>query len=294
MTLKPVDYHLHSRFSVDSEAEPLALAQRAVALGYGEVGFAEHVDFDPDVGDYGYYDDGAYTQAVEELRAQFAAPADVAPPSSSRRRAEAAMATARRRRATGAKSTGLTILKGIEVDFQERYVEVISRFLSERRFDYRIGSVHYLDGHFIDEAGFAARSLVETYRIYCRETRALIASEMFDILGHLDYIRRRAVGRFQPDEVEGFAPMMTELAVEAARAGLLLEVNVQRDRVPLPTVDSLRAYLEAGGPGVVVGTDSHSLEQFEGGWERTRAYLAQAGVTEVVLFADRQRRLEPL
>ena len=271
MTLKPVDYHLHTRFSVDSDAEPLALCQRAVELGYGEVGFAEHVDFDPGVGDYGYYDDGAYTQAVEGLRAQFAGSADVA-------------------KATMAKSTRLTILKGIEVDFQERYLQDVVRFLDERRFDYVMGSVHYLDGHFIDEEGFAARSLAETYRIYCRETRALIASEMFDILGHLDYIRRRAVGRFQPDEVEVFAPMMAELAAEAARAGLLVEVNVQRDRLPLPTVEALRAYLDAAGPGVVVGTDSHSLEQFEGGWERTVEYLRQAGLSQVVLFRGRQPR----
>ncbi len=243
---------------MDSDAEPLALCQRAVELGYGEVGFAEHVDFDPAVGDYGYYDDGAYTQAVEGLRAQFAG--------------------------------RLTILKGIEVDFQERYLRDVVRFLDECRFDYVIGSVHYLDGHFIDEEGFAARSLAETYRIYCRETRALIASEMFDILGHLDYIRRRAVGRFGPDEVEVFAPMMAELAAEAARAGLLLEVNVQRDRLPLPTVEALRAYLDAAGPGVVVGTDSHSLEQFEGGWERTVEYLRQAGLSQVALFRGRRPR----
>ena len=256
---------------MDSDAEPLALCQRAVELGYGEVGFAEHVDFDPDIGDYDYYDDGAYTRAVEELRNRFAGSADVA-------------------KATMAKSTRLTILKGIEVDFQERYLRDVVRFLDECRFDYVMGSVHYLDGHFIDEEGFAARSLAETYRIYCRETRALIASEMFDILGHLDYIRRRAVGRFQPDEVEVFAPMMAELAAEAARAGLLLEVNVQRDRLPLPTVEALRAYLDAAGPGVVVGTDSHSLEQFEGGWERTVEYLRRAGLSQVALFRGRRPR----
>jgi len=78
MTLKPVDYHLHTRFSVVSDSLKQTLCQRAVELGYGEGGFAEHVDFDPDIGDYGYYDDGAYTQAVEGLRAQFAGSADVA------------------------------------------------------------------------------------------------------------------------------------------------------------------------------------------------------------------------
>ncbi len=256
--MRPVDYHLHSRFSVDSELEPLDLCERAVELGYGEVGFSEHVDFDPQVGDYGYYNDHAYSRAIEELRERFAG--------------------------------RLTILKGIEIDYQKRFQEEVARFLEKNEFDYVIGSVHYLDGYFLDARGLAARSLADTYRVYERETRALIPSGLIDILGHLDYVRRRAVGRFASEQVERFAPLMAELAAEAARARLLLEVNAQRDKLPLPTPDALRDYLQAGGAGVVVGTDSHSLQQFEGGWERTLAYLKQESVTRVALFSERRPR----
>jgi histidinol-phosphatase (PHP family) len=256
--LEPVDYHIHTAFSADSEMEPLALCERAVALGYGETGFAEHVDFFPGDRGFGYFDARAYGRAVAEMQARFVG--------------------------------RLTIRKGVEVDFQERCLDDIARFLSGEEFDFVIGAVHWLDGCFIDEAGLTARPLEEAYRIYERETRALVGAGMFDILGHLDYIRRRAVGHYDPARVEAFAPMMADLAAEAARAGLLLEVNVQRGRLPLPTVESLRAYLGAGGQGVTVGTDSHSLEQFEGGWERTRAYLEEAGLREVTLFRGRERR----
>ncbi len=56
----------------------------------------------------------------------------------------------------------------------------------------------------------------------------------------------------------------------------------------------LRAYLEAGGKGVVVGTDSHRLWQFDGGWQRTLAYLERAGTKEVALFRNRHGRIECL
>ena len=258
MRVRPVDYHLHSRFSVDSEMEPAALCQRAVELGYGEVGFAEHVDFDPADEGFGYYDDDAYGRTIEELRA----------------------------RVTGE----LTVLKGLELDFQERYQAETARFLERCDFDYVVGSVHYLDGYFMDRRGLSARPLEVTYRIYERETRALVASGMVDILGHLDYARRRAVGLLPSEEVERFAPLMAELAGEAARAGLLLEVNVQRDKLALPTPEVLGAYLQAGGRGVAVGTDSHRLEEFEGGWERSVDYLREAGLTRLALLRGRRAR----
>jgi hypothetical protein len=89
---------------------------------------------------------------------------------------------------------------------------------------------------------------------------------------------------------------------------LVLEVNVadsakvarratsagKADRVAVPARETVRAYLEAGGPGISVGTDSYHLEQFEGGWERTRAYLEEARVCEVTLFCGRQRRVVAL
>jgi len=260
--LQPVDYHLHTRFSIDSDLDPLLLCATAVKEGYGEIGLCEHVDFDPDDRGFGYYDDEAYSRVVEELQARY--------------------------------EGRLTVLKGIEVDFQERYLEAIARFVRRHEFDYVMGSVHYLDGHFIDERGFAARSLEETYRIYERETRALLAAGLFDILGHLDYIRSRGLGMVRPAELDRYTPLMVELAVEAARAELVLEVNVKGDRAAVPTVEAIGAYLEAGGPGVTVGSDSHWLWQFRGGWERARGYLEEAGVTAVALFRDRRFRLEPL
>jgi len=234
----------------------------AAEAGYAEVGFAEHVDFDPTDQGYGYFDYQAYSAAVEELREQFVG--------------------------------RLTVLKGIEVDFQARFVEDISRFLGACEFDFVMGSVHYLDGPFIHEDTLPDRPLEETYRIYARETRALIATGLFDILGHLDYVRSRAVGVFQDEELDRFTPLLADLATKAAQGDLVLEVNVKADRPPVPTVDVLRAYLKAGGTGVVVGTDSHRLWQFDGGWDRAVAYLTQVGAPDVALFRGRRRRLSPL
>lgn len=238
------------------------MCEVAAEAGYGEIGFAEHVDFDPSDQGYGYFNYQAYSRALEELREQF--------------------------------EGRLTILKGIEVDFQARFVKDIARFLGECEFDFVMGSVHYLDGPFIHEDTLRCRPLEETYRIYARETRALIATGFFDILGHLDYVRSRAVGVFPDEELDRFTPLLADLAAEAAQADLVLEVNVKADRPPVPGLEVVRAYLDAGGTGVVVGTDSHRLWQFDGGWDRALAYLKRVGAPDVALFRGRERRLSPL
>ncbi len=47
MKLIPQDYHLHSRFSPDSEMAMETVCRQAVAMGIGEICFTDHVDFLP-------------------------------------------------------------------------------------------------------------------------------------------------------------------------------------------------------------------------------------------------------
>ena len=41
-----IDYHLHSRHSFDSDADPQQSIERAAKLGVSEICFTEHVDFE--------------------------------------------------------------------------------------------------------------------------------------------------------------------------------------------------------------------------------------------------------
>ena len=43
----PLDYHIHTRFSTDSQSEPEDLCRRAIELGLPEIGFSEHWDVGP-------------------------------------------------------------------------------------------------------------------------------------------------------------------------------------------------------------------------------------------------------
>jgi histidinol-phosphatase (PHP family) len=42
------DYHVHTKFSVDSDANIETACQTAIARGLSEIAFTDHLDFGPD------------------------------------------------------------------------------------------------------------------------------------------------------------------------------------------------------------------------------------------------------
>ena len=56
----PQDYHLHSRFSPDSQTEMETVCRRAVEMGIGEICSTDHVDFLPEDVAYNYLRPASY------------------------------------------------------------------------------------------------------------------------------------------------------------------------------------------------------------------------------------------
>ena len=44
--MRKIDYHMHTWFSGDSEADPREHVKQAIALGLDEICFTDHRDFD--------------------------------------------------------------------------------------------------------------------------------------------------------------------------------------------------------------------------------------------------------
>src|SRR5688572_8209222 len=92
-----------------------ASCRAAIAAGVTEIAFTDHLDHQPADPGFGYYQPEAYLEAVAAVREQFAGQ--------------------------------LTVLAGVEVDFNERIAPPVERFLKRYgdRYDFIIGSVHYTE-----------------------------------------------------------------------------------------------------------------------------------------------------
>jgi len=66
-----VDYHVHSNHSCDGKSSIPEMCQKAVELGIEEIGFSEHVDFEPKDWGYGFFDYERYSSEIEAAQESF-------------------------------------------------------------------------------------------------------------------------------------------------------------------------------------------------------------------------------
>ena len=63
-----VDYHIHSNHSCDGKSSIFEMCQKAIELGIEEIGFSEHVDFEPrDLG-FGFFNYDEYTSEIGDVQ----------------------------------------------------------------------------------------------------------------------------------------------------------------------------------------------------------------------------------
>ena len=160
----PLDAHLHTDLSPDSDVPIDAYAAQAVERGIAELAITDHVDFEP----------GAPGYALHDVRA-----ARAGRPRGGRalgRRAAWPSGSASRSPGTGR----------CEADIRDH--------LRRHAYDFVIGSVHvYRDSPYAADhvAGWVAgRSLAEIVAPYFDEVEAGARSGLFDALGHLDFVKR--------------------------------------------------------------------------------------------------------
>lgn len=83
---------------------------------------------------------------------------------------------------------------GLEADYIEGYEEQIREILSPYPWDYLIGSVHFLGEWDITDHrqvhGWEGKDALEVYRLYYDAVKKSALSGLYDIIGHMDVIKR--------------------------------------------------------------------------------------------------------
>ncbi|MDQ3694946.1 MAG: PHP domain-containing protein, partial [Chloroflexota bacterium] len=196
----------------------------------------------------------------------------------------------------------LTVLAGVEVDFNDRIAPRVERFINRygARYDFIIGSVHYTDsGELIFPRYFRGRDLDDIFLPYYRQVKLAVETGWFDTIGHLDLPKRYA-----PAATHGtYDPIAYRSRLEPIFASLIehavsFEINTsglrQTPKTSMPGPAIVRWYVEAGGQLITTGSDSHVAETIGAGLPETLAMLELCGIESVSAFRARQRRQVPI
>lgn len=270
------DQHLHSRHSFDCTTEPRANVEAAIAKGLSGLTFTEHFDTHPDDWELCVFNDADYSATIDRLREEFG----------------------------GAIFVG----KGIEVCYQPGTMDYVLNFLDRHRFDQVILSVHYFGGvtvhqreHWEDvDAVEGTRRYLENVLESVRFCERLHRQRgrVFDVLGHLDLVKRytrRFLGSY---DMSPFGGLIDEILSACLAADLTPEINTSSLRQGLdetmPNSEAVKRYAALGGKAMSLGSDAHRAEDVGAGFDRAAAMLREAGLKHIAMFSERKRDIKPL
>ncbi len=239
-----------------------AVCRAALARGMSEIAITDHADYEPLDACHGYFRPAPYWEEMNRCRALFAGQ--------------------------------LAIRAGVECGESYIYREPVAALLAAHSYDVVLGSLHWADGRptyagdFFDGLG-----LDEGLALYFDHLARLAAEGEFDVLGHLDIIRRATALRFGIGELDlrrHEARVRQVLRLLAGR-GKGLEVNTSFVRKGIggagPSLEVLRWFRQEGGQIVTLGSDAHRPEDVGGDLDRGLALLRQAGFERLATFERR-------
>ena len=269
------DYHTHTRFSCDCESEMSVMCEAAIARGLREIAFTDHTDFGPN-DPRGYFKPVEYMQSIEQCRSRY--------------------------------GDRLTIRAGVELGEPHLFAREAQAVLDMGSFDFVIGSAHYaallpsssdsVEAVTLQCAwseSFFDQPLRQAYEAYFRQVVRLAAGGDFDVLGHVDLVKRDARHYNKPYDGPGpYADMIRTALRSVIERGKGIEINTSAlykgkgMSEPCPSLEVLRWYREMGGEILTIGSDAHTPDKigshFDVAFEMARA----AGFTRLASFEGRQ------
>ena len=251
----PLDSHLHTDLSPDSEVPIDDYARQAVERGIPEIAITDHVDFEPGTPAFAYNTFGERERVARDAAERWS-------------------------------EHGLTILFGVEVTFDRRWADDIRDHLARHAYDFAIGSVHIYRGSPYASDGVArwvaGRSLGEIVAPYFEEVAAAAASGLFDAIGHIDFVKRFLASQLDPATITAAPELYEPILTALVESGTALEINTsglrQEPNETYPAPSIVRRFVELGGRAVTVGSDAHRADSFAWGLDDGYRAAAEAGI----------------
>ena len=255
----PIDTHMHTAFSHDSNVLLELYAAQAAELGIREIAITDHVDFMPSSPGYRYFDYDVRRKVIGDTAERWAGK--------------------------------VAIRHGVEITYESRYEDEIGEYLREHTFDYSIGSVHAVsDSPYARdriETFVSGKTVAEAVAPYFAEVEAAIRSGMFDTVGHLDQCKRWLRRWFPPADFATIPASYEPLLLALVDSGTALEVNSSGLRYPehetYPAAWVVARFHELGGRRVTVGSDAHLPQSFAFGLEEAAEIVSAAGFDRLSL-----------
>lgn len=261
-----VDYHIHSFYSFDSEAQLDELCKCARNKRLSEIAITDHVDFR--IGKKAYCQKKMDTRksAIEEQNVLY-------------------------------KNT-LVIRNGIEIGQPQDHVENYVEFMKNNSFDFIIASIHFINNVDDSKMHITEDTIDQVMVDYIKRLKEMARTCDFDVLGHivlpLNYYSRKECGY----DIQKNKKDYEELFKILINKNSGIEVNTSGFRKGLsqtsPPREVLQWYKDCGGEIITVGSDAHRTSDIGLGFNKTYEMLFEMGFKSVATYTNRRLIFIPI
>lgn len=258
------DYHVHSKFSSDSQAEMESMIEKAISLGLERICFTDHMDYDyPSEQGFDFLlQVNEYFEKLDRLAQIY--------------------------------KKDIMVLKGIELGLMPYLKERYDALLNSNTFDFVIGSSHLINGKDPYYPQFwEGRMEKEGHEEYFQTIVDNIETfENFDTYGHIDYVVRYGPNKNKEYTYEKYSQILDKVLNLLISKDKALEINTAGYKYGLgyahPQTDVLRRYRELGGEKITIGSDAHKPEHLAFYFEEASSMLKEIGFSKYVVFEHRK------
>ena len=183
---------------------------------------------------------------------------------------------------------------GAEIDYIPGKEQQTADLIDSLPLDYVIGSVHFLGNWNFDTdpQNFQGLDIDDLYDQYFTTVRASIQSGLFDIIGHIDVIKKFGhYPNYDPDI------WYRKIVRSLQKTDCVVELNTNGLNKPCrefyPDSTFLQQCFDANIP-VTLGSDAHEANQIGQYFGKAKEILKNIGYRKIATFEQRKKRMENL
>jgi histidinol-phosphatase (PHP family) len=189
----------------------------------------------------------------------------------------------------------ISVKAGLEVDYIDGKERDIEKMLEKYDLDYRIGSVHFIEGMMsIDSSPeiYVGKDFDFLFRLYFDTVTKAVKSGLFDIIGHFDLIRI-----FCQQPTFDPTPLYRDFSKCLKKNDVVFEINTNGRNKPVNDFYPDKRFLgilAEDGNKVCVNSDAHLADRVGQHFEEAYQLLSSVGFTEMATFTKRKIKMVPI
>lgn len=262
------DYHMHTNFSNDSDANMEQMVIGAIDKNLVGIAITDHMDYDYPPVSYGTvftFDFNVYKAKILELKQKY--------------------------------NNKIDISVGVEMGLQptEKCINKICKTLENDQIDFVIGSCHVVDYNDLYEGEFfkdkTQKQAYSRYFEYVYESALKYIGEI-SVFGHLDFVNRYGDYADKKLYYPQYSNEIDEILKLLIKNNIGIEVNTSGFRyglnTPHPTFDVIKRYRQLGGEIITTGSDAHKPDDIAHNFRHVYDALKQIGFKYICIFKNRE------